>query len=158
MAGSLARTHGLQVGGFADIGFVPQNDGHGRARPMLRMTRAYALRIEPGADLVHFQPVADIEVVDPAHDARFGVVDLQACPACLGLANEAVSVGRARKHVQRALTGTMDLAPTRALGDLGALVFGDDRQDLTQQHALGRCVVGLLDARDRGAGAGELFL
>ena len=52
----------------------------------------------------------------------------------------------------------MNLAPTRALRDLGALVFGDDRQDLAQQHALGRSVVGLLDAHDRGTGAGELFL
>ena len=156
--GAFARTHALQVGRFPDVGLVSQNDRYGRAGPMPRMARAYALRIESGADLVHFQPLAHIELKDPAHHAGFGVVDLEARPAGLGLAEQAVSVRRSREHVQRALTGTMDLAPTRALGDLCALVFGDHRQDLAQQHAMRGGVVGLLDAHDLRTGAGELFL
>ena len=125
---------------------------------MLRMARAYALRIEPGADLVHFQPVTHIKTKDPSNDAGFGVVDLEARPARLGLADQAISVRRTCEHVQRALTSTMDLAPTRTLCDERALVFGDHRQDLAQQHALGGGVVGLLDAHNLRTGAGELFL
>ena len=122
------------------------------------MPRMQALLVEPAGDLVHLQPVADIEIEDPAHHAGFGFVDLEAGSACLGLPDQAVSVGRAREHVQRALAGTMDLAATRALGDLRTLVFGDHRQDLAQQHPVGCRVVRLLDAPDRRAGAGELLL
>ncbi len=91
-----ARTHRLQIGRLADAGFVPQDDSHGRDRPVPRMSRMRALLVEPAGDPEHLQPVADMEIEDPAHHAGFGLVDLEAGSACLGLPDQAVSAGRAR--------------------------------------------------------------
>ena len=52
----------------------------------------------------------------------------------------------------------MNLAPPGALSDLGALVLGDGRQHLPQQHPLRRRIVRRLDKDDVRTVAGELFL
>ena len=52
----------------------------------------------------------------------------------------------------------MDLAPPGALRDLGPLILGDDRQHLSQQHALGRAIVGFLGEDDLHPRAVKLFL
>ena len=153
-----ARPHWLQMGCLADVGLVPQDDRHGRNRPAARMARTQALRVEPGGDLVHRQSVAGMETEDPAHDTGFAFVDLEAGTAGLGPADQTISVGCPREHVQRALTGTVDFAATRALGDLRALTFGNHRQDLAQQRSVGRAVVRLLNTAERRTASGEHLL
>ena len=94
------------------------------------MAPAQALCVEPEGDLACFQPVTCIEIKDPAHHEGFGFVDFEAGSAGLGLADQAVSIGRPREYVQRTPTGTTDPAAARALNDLRGLVFGKHRQDL----------------------------
>ena len=130
----LARADGLQVGRPPHIGLVPQNDGDGRGRPALRMARPDTIRVQPPRHPMHLETLAHIlahiEVVDAAHDGRLGLVDFEPRTARLGLADQAITVGRSRDHVQRTLTGAVDLPAPRPFRDLRALVLGDGRQHL----------------------------
>ncbi len=156
--GRLARIRRLQVSRLADTGLVLQDDAQGRERPVPGVTRPHALCVKQGAGLAHLQPLVHMESEYPSHRAGLGRIDFKARAAGLALADQAVPVGRQRDHVQRTLPGAVDPAPTTALRDLRALVFGNHRQYLAQQHAGGRGIVRFLDADDRCAAAAELFL
>ena len=122
------------------------------------MARPNAFRVQPPRHRVHLETLAHVEVVDAAHDTRLGLVDFEPRAARVGLADQAMAVGRSRDHVQRTLARAVDLPAPRPLRDLRALVLGDGRQHLPQQHALRRRVVGFLDEDDPRALATELLL
>ena len=56
----------------------------------------------------------------------------------LAMLQQVIPVRRPADHVQRALTGAVQLATTRALSHLSTFILGQNRQDLPQQALLRR--------------------
>ena len=76
-ARGFARADGFQIPCPPHVRLVPRHHRDGRDRPAPGVARADAPGVQLSRDLVHLQPVAHIEIENPAHDGGLGLVDFQ---------------------------------------------------------------------------------
>src|SRR5215211_6818612 len=119
----------------ADVGLVAQQATDRRDAPdRLAGRRGDRAVVQVVGDLAHRPLVLDVGAEDLAHDPGLGFEDLHPRRPAVGHdASEAVGH---LPEADLAGAGAVELAAPVALGDLGALVFGDHALHLDQQRGL----------------------
>src|SRR5215471_13160370 len=74
-----------------------------------------------------------VGVIHQADDSGLRFDDFVAGPRAVTLPHVAIAVRSAAEHIDRSLLGAMAFPAPRALGDLGAFIFGDHPLELYQQ-------------------------
>src|SRR5215831_54439 len=151
------RKMGLAEAGDSAIGRVPQHTPDHRAFPPACPTRRNAFLVEPPRDLRDAQSLDGIHLIDAPHNAGLGFIDNVGGERLFSFADITVAIRRAAHYAHLPDMGTVSLATTRALQDLGSFVFRNHALELNQELIFRAVALRRLHEQSFDPLAGELF-